>query len=146
LRREAIMAETSTATLTWQGDLRFLARSGSGWEVLVDSPARPECQGASPMELMLIGIAGCMAMDVVSIMAKMKQELLGCSVVIVGERAAGHPKIYTAVEIGFNLVGRGLERDKAERAVELSRTTYCSAINSLRPDTTVTIKIDLSEA
>jgi putative redox protein len=139
------MAEHTTATLTWQGDLRFLARSGSGHPVLIDSPSRPDFQGASPMELMLEGIAGCMAMDVVSILAKMKQDLVGCTVEVSGERAAGHPKVYTAIEIVFKLAGRGLEREKADRAVELSRTTYCSAINSLRPDIALTLRVELAE-
>ncbi len=140
------MAETTGATLTWQGDLRFLARSGSGYEVLLDSPSRPSIQGPSPMELVIEGIAGCMAMDVVSILQKMKQELTAATFEIVGQRASTHPKVFTHIDIICKLVGRGLDREKAERAAELSRTTYCSAINSLREDCTVNIVIELQEA
>ena len=139
------MAETNRATLTWKQDLRFLARSGSGFEVLIDSPTRPAFQGASPMELVLVGIAGCMAMDVVSILSKMKQQLTGATVEIAGQRAENHPKIFTAIDIVCKLVGHGLELEKAERALELSRTTYCSAINTLRPDCKVNISVELGE-
>ena len=139
------MAETNHATLTWLENLRFKARPDSGFEVVIDSPTRPDCQGASPMELVLIGIAGCMAMDVVSIMGKMKQELTAATVEIAGERAPNHPKIFTSIAIVFRLKGHDLEREKAERAIELSRSTYCSAINSLRPDSSVSISVELAE-
>ena len=140
------MAETTGATLTWQGDLRFLARSGSGFEVLLDSPSRPAIEGPSPMELFVESIAGCMAMDVVSILLKMKQQLTGATFEIVAQRAPTHPKVVTHIDITCRLVGRGLEREKAERAAELSRTTYCSAINSLRADCTINLVIELQEA
>jgi putative redox protein len=139
------MAEKTQATLVWQQELLFSARSGSGFEIAMDSPIRPDFKGASPMEIVLMGIAGCMAMDVVSIMGKMKQELKAVTIEVAGERAPNHPKIFTAIELVYKLTGRGLEREKALRAIDLSRTTYCSAINTLRPDCTVRTSVELVE-
>ena len=133
------------ATLVWQEGLRFEARSGSGHTLLVDSPSKPEHQGPSPMELVLIGVAGCMSMDVISILQKMQQPVTGLQVRIAGERNPTHPKYFTAIELTFEVRGRGVGYERAERAVELSRTTYCSAISSLRPDCQVTTAVEIVE-
>ncbi|MFH1176764.1 MAG: OsmC family protein, partial [Acidobacteriota bacterium] len=82
------MAEQTAASLEWKGLLRFAARSGSGHELQLDSPGRPGHQGPSPMELILIGVAGCTAIDVVAILGKMREPLEGLAVEICGERAA----------------------------------------------------------
>jgi putative redox protein len=140
------VATHTLATLDWEGELRFSARSGSGHTLVVDSPGRPEHHGASPMELMLIGVAGCTAIDIVAILGKMRQPLASLAVAIRGERVATDPKYFAALDITYRLKGRGLTREKVERAVELSRQTYCSALASLRPDCriTSTIEIDAS--
>ena len=138
------MANETTAALEWTGGLQFVARSGSGHEVTLDSPSRPEHRGASPMELFLAAIAGCTAMDVVAILEKMREPLATLAVSIVGERAESHPKYFTAIEIVYKASGTGLNREKLERAVELSHERYCSAVASLRPDCRVTTRIELS--
>lgn len=98
------------------------------------------------MELLVMGIAGCTAMDVVSILEKLRQPLSGLDVEIVGDRAKQHPKRLTAITITYRARGEGLARDKVERAVELSHSTYCSAIASLREDCKVTTSIEIVEA
>jgi putative redox protein len=133
------------ATLVWQEGLRFEARSGSGHTLLVDSSSKPEHQGPSPMEVVLIGVAGCMSMDVISILQKMQQPVTGLQTRIAGERNSTHPKYFTAVELTFEVRGHGVARERVERAVELSRTTYCSAISSLRADCQVTTAVELVE-
>ena len=140
------MAERTTATLGWQSGLRFEARSQSGHAVTIDAPGRPGHTGAGPMEQLLIGVAGCTAMDVVAILEKMHQQLTGLEVEIAGDRAATHPKYYTALTLTYRLRGRSLDRDKVERAVSLSHSTYCSALASLRPDCSVTTAIEITEA
>ncbi len=139
------MAERTTATLAWQSGLRFEARSQSGHAVTIDAPGRPGHAGAGPMEHLLIGVAGCTAMDVVAILGKMHQQLTGLEVEIAGERAATNPKYYTAVTLTYRLRGRALDHDKVERAVSLSHSTYCSALASLRPDCSVTTAIEITE-
>lgn len=135
------MAESLKATLTWETGLRFSGHSQSGYALTIDSPAAPGHQGPSPMELMLLGVAGCTAMDVVAILDKMRQPLTRFDVTIQGARAEGHPKRFTAIEVVYSLHGDGLRRDKVERAVELSHSTYCSAAASLRPDIPFTTRI-----
>lgn len=133
------------AKLIWKEGVRFVATSGSGHEIVVDSPRQEGHQGASPMELLLVGFGGCMSMDVVSILQKMKQPLTGLELAVRGEQNPGHPKFYTAVELAFVVRGAGVDRERVERAIELSRTTYCSAINSLRPDCEVRISFALED-
>lgn len=133
------------ARLVWQEGLRFQATSGSERTVILDSSKQEGYQGPSPMELVLIGIGGCMAMDVISILQKMKQPVTGLEVRLHGEQNPNHPKYYTSVELTFVVRGAGVERERVERAIELSRTTYCSAVNSLRPDCQVTTAIELVE-
>ncbi len=137
------MGERTRAVLEWDGDLRFRARSGSGHEVVLDSTSRPDHAGPSPMELFLTGVAGCTAIDVVAILDKMRLPLTALTVEVAGERAATNPKRFTAIELRYRVRGANLPREKVERAVSLSLSTYCSAVASLHPDCRVTTAIDL---
>jgi putative redox protein len=135
------MADTLTASLRWSGGLRFAAESQSGYSLTIDNPARAGHRGPSPMELLLLGIGGCTGMDVAAILEKMRQPLTGMWITLAAERAASNPKRFTAIEIVYALEGDGLSREKAEHAIELSQSTYCSAVASLRPDCPVTHKL-----
>ena len=139
------MADRLTATLSWHSGLRFEALSGSGHRLIVDSPGRPGHTGPSPMELMLIGVAGCTAIDVVGILEKMRQPLAGLDVDVTSERSPSNPKSFTSISIAYRVRGSGLDLEKVERAVELSHSTYCSALASLRPDCKVISSIELSQ-
>ncbi len=139
------MPEHNSATLTWQGEHRFEARSGSGHAVVTGSVGRADHDGASPMELLLIAIAGCTAIDVVSILEKMREPLGGLTVDIAGTRAVEHPRYFTAIEITYRAKGAGMSREKVERAVQLSHSTYCSALASIRPDCAVTSRIEIED-
>jgi putative redox protein len=136
------MADRLNATLFWESALRFSALPGSGHRITVDSPSRPGHAGPSPMELLLIGVAGCTAMDVVAILEKMREPLAGLDVEVTGERSRSNPKYFTSMSIVYRLRGGGLAREKVQRAVELSHSTYCSALASLRPDCKVTSSIE----
>jgi putative redox protein len=135
------MAEQTTGVLTWLGGTRFEARSGSGHALLTESVARPGHQGPSPIELFLLGIGGCTAIDVAAILEKMREPVTGIAVELRAERAETHPKYFTAVEITYRVMGSGVNREKVERAVGLSHSAYCSAVASLRPDCAVTSAI-----
>jgi putative redox protein len=139
------MAVYTGAKLTWESGFRFTATPDSGHPVTIDSPSRPGHVAPSPVELLIIGVAGCTAMDVVSILEKMREPLAGLEVEISGERAEKHPKYVSSISIKYRLRGQGLSREKAERAVELSHSTYCSALASLRPDCKVTTNIEILE-
>ena len=140
------MAEQTTAALTWLGGAKFAARSGSGHTVLTESVATPGHEGASPIELFLLGVGGCTGIDVAAILEKMREPVTGIRVEVVGTRAETHPKFFTAIEITYRVAGNGVSREKVERAVHLSHSTYCSASASLRPDCVVTTKIVIEPA
>jgi len=139
------LAEQTRATLVWQSGLRFAAEPGSGHVVTLDAVARAGHAGPGPMEMVAMGIAGCTAMDVVSILEKMRLPLSGLEVEIVGDRAPHHPKRFKAISITYRVRGQGLSREKVERAVELSTSTYCSALASLRDDCPITTSIEITE-
>lgn len=139
------MSEVTGATLSWVKDRAFIARLASGHAVLLDSPAHPEHLGPSPMELMLAGIAGCTAIDVVAILKKMRVSLSGLEVDIRAQRADGNPKYFREIDIVYRVRGEGMRREQVERAVELSHSTYCSATASLRPDCRIVSHIEILE-
>lgn len=139
------MGDALNATLTWKGSLRFEAAVGSGHSLLLDSPARPDHAGPSPMEAMLAALGGCTAMDVAAILERMREPPVALTVEVRGERAPTNPKRFTALAFSYHVTGHQLTREKVERAVELSHSTYCSALASLRPDCAVTSSIEISE-
>lgn len=136
------MAEITETTLVWQEGMRFTGEA-RGLEVTMESPASEQPQGPSPMELVVIGVGGCMAIDVVAILKRMRQPLEGLEVKVLAQRAPEHPKYITALELELRVRGAGVEREKVERAVQLSQSTYCSAVASLRLDCAVKTTIEM---
>jgi putative redox protein len=118
-----------TAQLKWTSGLQFVGRPGDGPAVVIDT--RDDRSGPSPMELVLMGVAGCTAMDVVVIMQKKKADLRDFEVNIRGERAENHPRRFVEIEIEYVLYGMGIKPKAVEQAIQLSETKYCSAIASL---------------
>lgn len=108
----------------WQGDLRFTHTGGGGHTLATDAPS--DGAGPSPMELLLMGLAGCTGMDVASILQRMRQPLTGLSVTVRAERAANHPRVFTRIHLTYEVQG-ALDEGKVRQAVELSERTYCSA-------------------
>lgn len=127
----------------WLGDKRFSATTPSGIEVSVDGD---KATGPAPMEALQIAIAGCMGIDIVDILTKGRQELTGCAMRISGTRREDPPRRFTSIHLAFELTGRDLNRKKAERAVQLSRDTYCSVWRSMAPDIELTVDLDLKGA
>ncbi len=116
------------ATITLQQDMHFIALPDSGVGVHIDSkPAEGvQRQGASPMELLMISLAGCTAMDVVSILRKKRQNVTGFELRLHGDRATDHPKVFTAFTIEYVVRGVDIDAAAVARAVELSVENYCS--------------------
>jgi putative redox protein len=117
------------ARIKWKDGASFLAKSGSGYSVLMDGP--PEAGGRNsgprPMEMLLMGTGGCAAFDVVLILKKSRQEIRGCEVEIEAERASQEPKVFTRIHFHFILTGKELNPKQVERAINLSAEKYCSA-------------------
>ncbi len=127
----------------WTGGQRFEVEAAEGSRIAVDGESR---DGLSPVETLLSALTTCMGIDVVDILAKGRQNLTGCVVRAEARRRAEPPRRLTAVHLTYVLTGNGLSRDKAERAVELSRSTYCSVWHSLAPDIDLAVEIDVREA
>lgn len=108
-------------------DSGFTVRMGSSPEVGGDN------DGLRPVELILIGLAGCTGMDVISILKKMRQDVTGFEVRTHGERASEHPRRFVHITIEYVLTGRNIDRDAAQKAIDLSATRYCSVQASLDP-------------
>lgn len=123
----------------WHGGLAFEASNSVGAKVAMDSPlAEGPPKGPSPMQLLLMSLAGCTAMDVISILEKKRQDITALKVNVVGNRADDHPRYYTDIEISFVVRGRDVDPRAVERAIELSAEKYCSASANLKPTSKIT--------
>ena len=133
---------SGTVTVTWKGDgLLFEGRTESGRVDLV-SALDAGAEGARPMELLAVALGGCTAMDVLSILKKMRQPVEGFSIEVGGERAEEHPKRYTSLDVVYRFKG-DLDEAKVARAIELSETRYCSVEATLRPGVPITSRFEI---
>ncbi len=142
------MAKMASAHARLIGPMRFDVESGSGHTIALD--VRPEGggedTGPSPMELLLMGLAGCTGMDVISILRKQRQDVTGYEIFVHGTRAEQHPQVYTEITVEHVVTGRGLRRQEVERAVELSETKYCSVSATLSKTGRITTAVRVEEA
>jgi putative redox protein len=117
------------ATIQWRGNVHFTATADSGHTIPLDGPADAggENRGSRPMELVLMGLGGCSSFDVVNILRKSRQDIVGCMTEIDAERAAEVPQVFTRIHLHFKVSGRNLDPAKVARAVSLSAVKYCSA-------------------
>ncbi len=117
------------ARVKWVEGVTFVGESASGHAVVMDGP--PESGGRNlgirPMEMLLLGMGGCTAFDVVMILKKARQPVTDCVVEMQAERAATDPKVFTRIHVHFVVTGSGLSDKQVARAVELSAEKYCSA-------------------
>lgn len=130
---------TISANVKWTDGMQFVARAGNGPAVVLDSGEGGS--GPSPMEMVLIGVAGCSAMDVIMIMKKKRAKVNGFEVNITGERAEEYPQPYTQVNIEYVLQGENIKPKAVEQAIQLSETKYCGAMASLNANFKTTYRI-----
>ena len=120
--------------------MTFVGESGSGHSVVMDGA--PESGGRNlgfrPMEMLLLGMGGCTAFDVVSILKKSRQAIVDCEVELEAERAEEIPKVFTRIHAHFIVSGKELDEIKVKKAVELSADKYCSASRMLEHTATIT--------
>jgi putative redox protein len=115
--------------LEWEGERRIRGRAGDV-EIVMDSPA---VAGPTPVQALAFGLAGCMAIDLVVILARGRVDLKGLRAHLVAERAPEDPKRILAVDLRFTVAG-DVPPDRVEHALRLSREKYCSVWHSLRQD------------
>ena len=115
--------------VNWKGRLSFTGTSDSGFEVALGS--YPEVggddDGFRPMELMALSLAGCTAMDVISILGKKRQSVSDYSVKVTADRADDHPKVFTRARIEYHIAGESIDENAVTRAMQLSADSYCPA-------------------
>ncbi|WP_439514429.1 OsmC family protein [Oceanibaculum nanhaiense] len=131
----------------WIDGMAFMGESGTGHAVVMDGA--PENGGRNlgprPMEMLLLGLGGCTAFDVVMILQKGRQPIEDCQVEIEAERAEDHPKVFTKVHMRYLVKGRGLSADAVNRAVELSVDKYCSATHVINKTAAMTHEVVIEE-
>jgi len=128
---KAKIPPTTKAMLTWNRDLVFTGVTPQGYELDFDANAQWGCK---PTEALLMSLGGCMAIDMLSILRKMRAEIAHFRLDLTGERNPDPPQYFKAVEIVLHLTGKKLDARRIEKAIALSREKYCSVFNSLRPD------------
>jgi putative redox protein len=116
------------ARVKWVQDMTFVGESGSGHSVVMDGA--PEAGGRNlgvrPTEMVLLGLGGCTAFDIVLILKRGRENVTDCVVELDAERAQTDPKVFTKIVMRYIVTGRGLDPNKVERAVNLSAEKYCS--------------------
>ena len=135
----AVKKPPITATLTWQGDLKFRAATPRT-EIILDSDSTA---GPSPPEALAMALAGCMAIDVADIVIKGRHPLKALDVRLTGERQDDPPRHFVHFTLHF-VVGGAVPEPAIQRAIDLSRDKYCSVWHSLRQDATLdaTFEVD----
>ena len=135
-------------TISWAGEASFTGVADSGHTITMDGPPDHggHNRGPRPMELVLMGMGGCTAFDVVHILGKSRQDIVDCEARIQAERASSEPKVFTRIHIHFVVSGRSLDPKRVERAIELSAEKYCSASIMLGKTATITHDFEVVEA
>jgi putative redox protein len=135
------------ASVTWSKGMSFTGTADSGFVVPLgtDPSVGGDNDGFRPMELMAVSLAGCTAMDVMSILQKKRQDVTGFEVEVNAGRAQEHPKVITAFEIHYIVRGRKIDASAVERALDLSKTKYCPAQAMLGQVAPITISYEIIE-
>ena len=134
-------------SVNWVDGLLMVGKSDSGHTITMDGPPESggENLGVRPMEMLLLGVAGCTMIDVVTTLKKMRQDLSHLETKINAERATDHPKVFTDIHIQFILKGQNLDEKKVDKAITLSAEKYCAASIMLGETATITHVFEVVE-
>ena len=134
-------------SVNWVDGLLMVGKSDSGHTITMDGPPESggENLGVRPMEMLLLGVAGCTMIDVVTTLKKMRQDLSHLETKINAERATDHPKVFTDIHIRFVVKGKDLDPKKVDKAITLSAEKYCSASIMLGETATITHDFQIIE-
>jgi putative redox protein len=134
-------------SVNWVDGLLMVGKSDSGHTITMDGPPESggENLGVRPMEMLLLGVAGCTMIDIVTTLKKMRQDLSHLETKINAERATDHPKVFTDIHIQFILKGQNLDEKKVDKAITLSAEKYCSASIMLGETATITHDFEVVE-
>jgi len=131
----------------WKDGLSFVGSADSGFEIQLgaDRSVGGADDGFRPIELMGVSLAGCTAMDVISILKKKQQEVTAFEVKVHADRAREHPKVFTRLVVTYLVTGRGVDETALLRAVELSAAKYCPAQAMLSRIAPMELKYEIYE-
>ena len=134
-------------SVNWVDGMLMVGKSHSGHSITMDGPIEigGENLGVRPMEMLLLGVAGCTMIDVVTTLQKMRQDLSHCETKISAERANEHPKVFTDIHIQFIVKGKDLDSKKVDKAISLSAEKYCSASIMLGKTANITHDFEVTE-
>jgi putative redox protein len=135
------------AVVKWLDNMSFVGESESGHSVVMDGP--PESGGRNlgvrPMEMVLLGMGGCTAFDVVLILQRQRQGITDCQIELSAERAEEAPKVFTRIHVHYVVTGKGLDEKKVARAVDMTADKYCSVSIMLAQCSEVTHDFEIVE-
>ncbi len=136
------------AKVNWKGRMSFVGTADSGFQVNLGSDPQVggDNDGFRPMELMAVSLAGCTAMDVISILTKKRQQVTAFEVRVAAERAEEHPKVFTSATIEYLVTGHDVDEAAVLRAIELSAERYCPAQGMLARVFPITLRYKIFEA
>jgi putative redox protein len=132
------------ATVHFAGEDLFVAITPSGHAQVLDTN-HERASAATPMELLLIALGSCTAVDVISILHKKREQVTDYRVEVRGERRAEHPRSYTRMEVRHIVRGHNISEKAVAQAIELSETKYCSVAATLRPTAEIISSYDIIE-
>ena len=131
--------------LTWQDNNVFESVHDDG-VVMIDNAAEGiESKGMRPKALMLTSLAGCSALDIVSLLKKMRAEVDDFKIAVTAELTDEHPKIYKDVVVTYHFYAKSFKKDKIQKAIDLSVDQYCGVMEMFRKFTTVKIEVEYHE-
>jgi putative redox protein len=141
------MANEMTVTGKLESGMRFDIETGSGHHVPLDAAEHNGGQNSAPqpMEMLLVALAGCAAMDIIAILRKKRQKITGYEVRIRGNRTEEYPKVFVEITVEHIFTGHGINPDAVKRAIDLTEDRYCGASATLRGTASITHNFQIVE-
>ncbi len=133
------------AKVTWTGDMQFVGVDSTKHSVVMSTQDDANGTGMSPLQLLLVALAGCSAIDVVGILQKKRQDLHGLEINVKGERVENPPRFFRRIEVEYVVSGRGLKEKAVADAIRLSDEKYCSVAATVRGVAEITTSFRILE-
>jgi len=135
------------AKVTYANGMQFVGETSSGHTIVMDANKEVggSDTGARPSELLLVGIAGCSGMDIISILKKKRQDVTGFEIKVEGSKADSHPKKFTEMHVHYIVKGNDVSEEAVKRAVQLSMEKYCSVKATLDPGVDITWSYEIGQ-
>ncbi len=139
------MTPDSETRLHLEDGLRFTGTTSTGHAISLDSTVDGAASAATPMELQLVALGGCTAMDTISILRKMREDVTAYDVRVTSDRATEHPRVFTSILMTHEIRGREISETNVHRAIELTMTRYCPVFAMLNPTVDVRERYEITD-